>query len=133
MGANCFTNQKQYPLWWKLFKMADQKLSQLQAIEQNMQAILAQKQNIQSQLIELDNALNELKKNPKTIYKIVGPLMILSSQEEAEKELKSKKELLDVKLKSLEKQEEAMQKQATELQSEVLKSLKSKENGKTKR
>ena len=99
------------------------KISQLQLIEQNLQNYLAQKQNFQAQLKEVDTAIDELDKT-KNAYKIIGGIMILSEKKDLVKDLKNKKDLLSLRLKTIEKQENKIENKAKELQKEVLEGLK---------
>lgn len=103
-----------------------QKISQLQMLEQNMQTFLVQKQQIQSQLVEIDSALKELEKAEKS-YKIIGNIMVSSDRHELETDLKNKKEMLEIKLKSIEKQEGKIREKSQSLQSDVLASMKDEE------
>ncbi len=107
----------------KIDKETQEKIDRLQLIEQNLQNVLIQKQTFQTQLLEIENALKELT-NKKEVYKIIGAIMVSSKKEDLEKELNQKKEILDLRLKSIEKQEEKIKEGATELQSEVMKNLK---------
>ncbi|MAG50443.1 prefoldin subunit beta [archaeon] len=107
----------------KINKETQEKIDRLQLIEQNLQSILIQKQTFQGQLLEIENALKELT-NKKDVYKIIGAIMVASKKEDLEKELNQKKEILDLRLKNIEKQEEKIKEGATELQSEVMKNLK---------
>ncbi len=106
----------------ELNKEAENKIAKLQMMEQNLQSINLQKQTFQSQLLEIENALNELD-NVKEAYKIVGQIMIASKKEDLKKELDQKKEILDLRVKSLDKQEKDLKDRASSLQSEILKSL----------
>jgi len=104
---------------------AHEKLGQLQLIEQNLQNFLMQKQNFQSQLIQIENAVEEVEKTTKkTAYKIVGSLMIESDVSSLKEDLKSKKEVLDLRIKNIEKQEEKLKEKAKSVQEEVMKELK---------
>ncbi len=108
---------------------AEEKIAQLQLLEQNMQNFLMQKQQFQMQLSEVDSALENLKDSNKS-YKIVANIMVDANKEELEKELKKKKEMLELRLKSLEKQEENIREKSQKLQKEVLGSME--ENGRDK-
>ncbi len=105
-------------------KEIEDKIEQLQLFEQNIQALLMQKQSFQSQLLEVENSLEELNKTRDKPYRIIGPIMVLSDKEELKKELKGKKEVLDLRINSLDKQETEIRAKAKELQEEVVKSLK---------
>lgn len=81
-------------------------IAQLQLSEQALQNILLQKQLFQFEFIETNSALEELKKTKaEDVYKIVGSLMIKSHKTELEKELERKKDILNLRLKAIEKQE----------------------------
>ena len=99
-----------------------EKIQQLQLLQQNIQNLGMQKQQIQNQLVELDSALTELKSTEKA-YKIVGKIMLASSKEDLTKDLEEKKEVIDVRLKNLTKQEELLQQSVEKLQKEVMEDL----------
>ncbi|MFC1727983.1 prefoldin subunit beta [Nanoarchaeota archaeon] len=98
-------------------------IQQLQLMEQSLQQFLMQKQTFQAQLMEIESALSELSKT-KQAYKIIGNIMIASSNEDLKKDLEQKKEILSLRVKNLEKQEEKLKESASKLQSEVLKEMK---------
>ena len=104
--------------------MSSEKINQLQLLQQNIQTILAQKQQLQSQLVELDSALTEIGKTEKS-YKILGNIMVAASKDNLSKELSEKKEIVEVRLKNFQKQEERLKKDIEELQKEVVSELKS--------
>lgn len=106
----------------ELNKDTETKIARLQMLEQNLQNLSMQKQTFQTQLLEIENALNELS-NVKEAYKIVGQIMIASKKEDLKKELDNKKEILDLRIKSLDKQEKDLKDRASGLQSEILKVL----------
>lgn len=112
----------------ELNKETEQKIQQLQLLEQNLQNFLMQKQQFQTQMVETDSALNELK-DKKEAYKIIGTIMVKQSKENLEKDLKKKKEMLELRLKNLEKQEERLRDKSKKIQEEVLKDIKDKEGG----
>ncbi len=104
-------------------KETENKISQLQMFEQSLQNFLIQKQQIQTQLIEIESALKELK-DAKTAYKIVGNIMVGAKKEELEKDLNKKKETVQLRIKTIEKQEKQIKEKAEVLQKEVMKELK---------
>ncbi len=101
----------------------DEKIGQLQLIEQNIQQLLMQRQQFQMQMNEVESALGELK-STKDSYKIIGSIMIKKSKEELEKELNEKKEMLSLRIKAIEKQEKAMKEKAKGIQKEVVEEMK---------
>ena len=96
-----------------------QKISQLQLMEQNIQALLSQKQQFQQKIIEINSALRELESTTKS-YKIIGNIMVLKDKKELEKDLKHNKELIDIRVKNVEKQETQIREKAKKVQTEVL-------------
>lgn len=103
-------------------KEMQEKIERLQLIEQGMQSFLAQKQQFQVQLAEIESALSEIE-GKDSAYKIVGNIMVMAKREEIEKDLNEKKEMLELRLNAIEKQENATQDKAKKLQEEVLKGM----------
>ncbi len=99
------------------------KIEELQVLESQLQNFLAQKQAVQIEINEVDNALNELKDSGEEVYKIVSGFMIKTNKEKLEEELKDKKKFLDMKLKSMEKQEKLIESDASKLRAEVNKMI----------
>ena len=104
-------------------KDAQESISRLQILEQNLQNILMQKQQFQAQLFEIESALKELE-GTQTAYKIIGNIMVNSNKTDLEKDLKQKKELIDLRLKNLDKQEKQFKDKTKQLQEEVMGSIK---------
>ncbi len=111
-------------------KETENKISQLQSLEQNLQNILQQKQLVQTQKIEVENAIGEIEKTKGDVYKVVGPLMIKGEKEKIKSDLNSKKEILDLRIKSVEKQETNFKEKMTKLQQEVVEEMKKEKGGK---
>lgn len=103
-------------------KESEKKLNQLQMLEQGMQSLLMQKQQFQIQQVELESALEELEKVDEA-YKIIGNIMVLSKKSELNEDLTSKKEVIELRIKNLEKQENQLREKASKLQNEVLKEM----------
>jgi prefoldin beta subunit len=99
------------------------KIEELQIAEQSLQNLLVQKQVFQLEIAETNNAMDELKKSKGDAFKIVGSLMIKAEKEELEKDLNKKKELLDLRIKSIEKQEKELREQTEKTRTELLKKL----------
>ena len=104
-------------------KETKEKIEQLQNLEQNINNLIAQKQQFQSSSLELENALSQID-DTKQIFRIIGNIMVASNKQLVNKELQEKKELLDLRLKTMDKQEEKLRSQAEEIQKEVLKEMK---------
>ena len=97
----------------------ERKIAQLQLIEQNLQNALLQKQRFQSELFEIENALKEID-NAEEVYKIVGNIMLSKKKEDLKKELVSKKVVIDIRIKNLEREESKIREKANTLQKEVI-------------
>jgi len=96
--------------------MADEKaLEELQMLALQLQQILLQKQELQYQLTEVENALEQIKKAQGKIYKMIGNFLVEISKDDAIKELEEKKELLDLRIKALTRQEEKIRSRLNEL------------------
>lgn len=103
----------------------EQKIAKLQLTEQSLQNFMLQKQQFQTQLIEIDSAMQELDKSEKS-YKIIGNIMVNADKAELLKELKSKKETTELRIRSIEKQETNIKEKASSLQKEIVSELKEK-------
>jgi prefoldin beta subunit len=101
----------------------DNKIKDLQMIEQNTQQYVMQKQQFQTQLVEIDSAIKELKQTDIS-YKIVGNIMVKTNINDQLEDLKKKKEMFELRIKTLEKQEEKLKNKAKEIQKEVLGDMK---------
>ncbi len=96
-----------------------EKIKQLQMLEQALQQLLAQKQAFQLQLMETESALKELE-GTNEAYRIIGNIMVLTKKEELNKELQEKKETTMLRINALEKQESKTREKASSLQKDVL-------------
>jgi len=106
---------------------AEEKIERLQLLEQNLQSFMLQKQNFQMQLVEVESALAELGTTD-SAYKIVGNIMVASKKEKLKEELEEKKRMLELRINSLEKQEERLKEKAKQTQTEVLEEMHKKEH-----
>ena len=96
---------------------------QLQILEQSIQNLLLQKQQFSGQLLEMENAFKEIQR-VEHAYKIVGNIMVLAKQSDLVEDITQKKELLTLRIQSLEKQEKKIREKAQQLQEEVMQKLK---------
>ena len=103
-------------------RTAQEKIQHLQTIEQNLQHFLKQRQQFQMQSMELESAAEELKKTDKA-YRIIGNIMVLSDKSALEKEIEEKKERVNLRIKSVEKQESSLKEQAKALREEIMKGM----------
>ena len=107
----------------KVSKETEEKIAQLQLFEQNLQNFFIQRQTFQNQVSEIENAMNELEKTKEDAYKLVGNIMLKKKKEDLINDLKSKKEILDIRIKNIEKQENKIKERVTEIRDEVMKVL----------
>lgn len=107
-------------------RASESSMIQLQLVEQALQGLLMQKQAFQFEYMETNNALEELKKTKADgeVYKIVGSLMFKSNKAELEKELERKRDVINLRLKTIEKQEEELKNKLLSHRDDLLKSLK---------
>jgi len=95
-------------------------IKEIRFLEQNLQNIFIQKQAFQMELDEVKSAQDELKKSGDEIFKIIGQLMIKSSKDSIEKELSEKEEMINLRIKNLEIQEDLLSKKIEKLRNEVI-------------
>ena len=100
-------------------------LAQLQQLQQQAQAVMAQKTQIEGLIRETDAALKELEKSTDDaiIYKSVGELLFRAEKSKLSVELKERKDMMDIRLKTMAKQEERVQSRFTQLQEQLKQSL----------
>ncbi len=94
-------------------------LAQFQQLQQQAQAISMQKQNVEMQIQETQKALEELKKteDDSEIFKTAGNLLIKVKKDEINSELEDKLETLQLREKTVTRQEERVMKKLQEMQS----------------
>jgi len=91
----------------------DEEILNYENLEKQLEVILIQKHQLQLQLNEIKHAQDELKRAKGEVYRAVGSIMLLSTKDEAEKELKDRQELVEVKVGALGKQEEKLRESVT--------------------
>lgn len=98
-----------------------EQLSRLQQLQQNLQAILMQKQQIEVEAMEIEKALEELKKlgEDEVVYKSAGPLLIKTKKDDTIKDLEEKKELSNTRLLVLGKQESRVKENLKEVENKI--------------
>lgn len=101
-----------------------EKLQELQMLEQNLQNLMLQKQAFQIELSESQSALSELAGAGDETYKIIGQLMLKTEKTKIKDELENKEKMLDLRLKNIEKQETSLTKDLGKIRDELMKSMK---------
>ncbi|MDP7282517.1 MAG: prefoldin subunit beta [Candidatus Undinarchaeales archaeon] len=90
---------------------------EFQEAQQNIRMILGQKYQLELQFKEIEMALAEIEKSEsKEIHKAVGQILIKSDKESITKDLNEKKDMIDVRLKSLQTQEKSLSEKLKSLQ-----------------
>ena len=102
----------------------DNKIQEMQFLEQNLQNLLFQKQAFQMELSETQAALKELEKSGDEVFKIIGQLMIKTDKSKIKDELFNKEKVLSLRTKTIEKQENSLTKELEKLREELIESKK---------
>ncbi|MEW6722868.1 MAG: prefoldin subunit beta [Candidatus Micrarchaeota archaeon] len=86
----------------------NRELIEYENMEKQLEVLLIQKHQLQIQSNEVKHALEELKKAKGEVYRSVGAILLHTTKEEAEADLKERDELIEVKLNAISKQEEKL-------------------------
>ncbi|MFQ6136180.1 MAG: prefoldin subunit beta [Candidatus Hydrothermarchaeales archaeon] len=115
----------------KLSPRMRQQLLQFQQLQQQGQMIIQQRIQMELQLKETEKTLEEVSKLGKSseIYKNIGALLIKSEKTSVSEELEERKETLELRIKTLKKQEERIQQKLKEMQAKIQEDLKSEYEG----
>ncbi|MEM2192096.1 MAG: prefoldin subunit beta [Candidatus Hadarchaeales archaeon] len=83
-------------------------LAQFQQLQQQAQVLIAQRQQLEVLLRETEQAIQEVEKlaEDATVYRSVGPILAKTSRGEILQKLKEDKEAIDLRLKTIARQEE---------------------------
>jgi len=99
-------------------------LMEYENLEKQLEVLLIQKHQLQLQLNEIKHALEELKRSSGEVYRAVGAVMLHTTKEAAESDLKERDELLGVKLNALAKQEEKLRNTVMDSQKKLQEKMK---------
>jgi len=90
--------------------VVQEQLAKLQQTQQNFQSIIMQKQQLESEKLEIEKALEELKKasDDELVFKHAGTIMIKSNKKDLIEELEEQVELAKTKASILVKQEDRL-------------------------
>ena len=94
-------------------------LIEYQNSERQLQSVMMQKHQIQLQLNEVVLAQEELVKAKGEVFRAVGSILLKTTKDEAEKDLKEKKDLFEIRVKALAQQEEKMKMNLLKLQKQI--------------
>ena len=100
---------------------AQEKIEELQGLQETAQTVAVQKQEAESTLNESKTALEQLEEMDEDtqMYRQVGELLVETTYEEAEEDLEEKVDTLEIRLETLEKQEDRIQQQFERLQEDL--------------
>lgn len=101
----------------------DQKIQEMQLLEQNLQNLLLQKQAFQIELSETQSALKEIENAGEEIFKIIGQLMLKANKSKIKQELLDKEKIINLRVKAIEKQETYLVEKLNNLREEMLKTM----------
>jgi len=102
----------------------NEKIQELQILEQNLQNLLLQKQSFQMEFSETKTALKEIEHSGDEVYKIIGQLMLKTGKQKIKEELSSKEKMLELRIKSIENQEKTFTERMENLRKELTKEMK---------
>jgi prefoldin beta subunit len=104
-------------------------IAQFQQAQQQAQALTVQKQQLELALHETGRALEEMDKlEPSaTVYKSVGGILIKAGRDEVKKELTERKETLDLRVKTVERQEGRVIERLREMRDKLQEALKTRQ------
>jgi prefoldin beta subunit len=102
-----------------------ERIQRLQQLQNTMQQLLLQKQRIEMEMVESDKALEALEEvqGDSKVYKSVGAVLVEKDKDTVVKELKERKEFLEMRAKVLKKQEDKTREKMTALQDTLQKEL----------
>ena len=95
------------------------------SVLERLRAISLSKQQLQAQLLEIKEALEELEKahEDDKVYKIIGRVMISAPKDRVEKELQERKDTIETRLMTLQKQETLLKKQLEDLEKRIARKM----------
>jgi prefoldin beta subunit len=101
-------------------------IAQFQQLQQQLQSVLSQKFRMEAQLRETQMTIEELNKSAEdvAIYRNVGSLLIKASDKASVlKDVEDDKETLEIRIKTLDRQEKALRDKYNTMQDQLSKAL----------
>jgi prefoldin beta subunit len=110
----------------KLSPQLRHQLAQFQQIQQQAQVLMTQRQQLEILLRETERALDQLQKLPEdaVVYKSLGSILVKSEKKKLTEDLTEQKETLDLRIKTLTRQEERTIQRMREMRDKINQSLK---------
>ncbi len=112
----------------EMSEIGEDKIKELETIEQSLSNLMFKRQQLSTQLAEIESAIQELSGSGIS-YKIVGNIMVKVSPDSLSKELNEKKSVTELKIKTIENQEQKLKEKLHALQNEVLGQISQKNDG----
>ena len=101
-----------------------QKIQELQMMEQGFQQLLMQKNAFSMEANETDFIIKEVEKTEGEVSRIIGnQVVIKSTKEEIIADMKKKKELIDTRMKTIDEQEKEFSEKIEAVREEVMKKI----------
>ncbi len=96
-------------------------LIKYQELQDKLQRLLAEKSVIDTELKEVNRVLQELSSLPQdtAVYKVVSNLLVKVNKADVERELNDRKEILELRSRTYQKQESAFRMQLEDLQKKI--------------
>ncbi len=116
----------------KLPPQLQQKIMDLQGLQQRAETFRAQSMQLKLQLEDIEKATAEIDalEDPNAIiYKAIGAVLVRANKDKIKEELNDQKETIEMRIKVIEKQAEKTNKNIQDLENEVKNSLKEAQMG----
>jgi len=104
----------------QLDEETNKRIQGLQLLEQTFQNLIFQKQTFQVDLNEIKTALDEVERAKTDVFRVLGQVMVKADKLTLKKELKEKFDTLNLRMKSMEKQELQMREEIERLRAEIM-------------
>ncbi len=98
-------------------------LNEFQDLQRQVQFSANQRQQLSMQIEEIKMAESELSRADKSIYRLIGPILVESSKADSINDLKERRELFEMRIGVLSKQEEKARPRLEEIRSKLEKAL----------
>ena len=99
-------------------------IAQFQQVQQQLQATSNQKIQMEAQKKEMERTIDELGKSEGDVYKNVGSLLLkVKDKEEVKNDIQDSMETMEIRIKSLDRQEKGLREKYENLQAVIDKSL----------
>lgn len=86
--------------------LTQEDIKMIQSLQQQLQAVMVEKETISLKIAEIDKTLDELGKTENdNVFRIYGRVMVKKKKSDVIEELKSERETLEIRLKTLERTE----------------------------